>query len=396
MNKKRYISILRKCALFFWICALLSVSVSAAINPFESNLSDEDIFQKMQDLAQGSFYGNGVAPQIYPPSPSFTYKDSESGLSFTVPENWIESPMSEERTYIDAKFTSRIDDSICIVFCSENLYESEAFQTELSLMEKLSISSQMIDNDFFSVAEIAEMYGCAEHEISLVSYGENDYYSAKVIATTTVDGTPLSVPMVSLLRLENGYMYYFQFVDYGEDMYFEDFKSLVSSAEYPQFEDDGITAKGLATYIPVIFFSLVATLVAYGAFPLIFAKTRKKFLTKKKYTLLCFGVNFLIMLFFIAVNGSSSGGPYALWTGIFSACGIKTLKRRGILDGLQPHSSTFVEVCGTENVIAISEKAPIAKKHNPIKLCHHCGESLPDDSEFCPYCGTKLILDNTS
>ena len=51
--------------------------------------------------------------------------------------------------------------------------------------------------------------------------------------------------------------------------------------------------QGPAAYIPVILVSLVVTVVAYGAFPFIFARARKKVITKKKYNRLCYGFNIL-------------------------------------------------------------------------------------------------------
>lgn len=94
--------------------------------------------------------------------------------------------------------------------------------------------------------------------------------------------------------------------------------------------------QGPAVYIPVILISLIITIVAYGAFPLIFSRARKKVVTRKKYNILCYCVNFLVMMVFIAINGEpSSGGPYLLWTWVFSSSGIKTLKKRRVLDGFQ-------------------------------------------------------------
>ena len=97
--------------------------------------------------------------------------------------------------------------------------------------------------------------------------------------------------------------------------------------------------QGPAVYIPLLLISLLVTLVAYGAFPLIFARVRKASITKKKYNLICFGVNLLIMILFIALNGSSSGAPYVLWTWVFSAAGLKTLESKGVLEHPQPKAA---------------------------------------------------------
>lgn len=81
----------------------------------------------------------------------------------------------------------------------------------------------------------------------------------------------------------------------------------------------------------ILLISLVLTLFVYGAFPVIFAKTRKKPITKKKYRILCYGINSIGILFFIVFNEAASAGPYLLWTWIFSKYGIKTLESKGLL-----------------------------------------------------------------
>ena len=53
---------------------------------------------------------------------------------------------------------------------------------------------------------------------------------------------------------------------------------------------------------------------------------------QKRYNFLCYGVNFLVMILFIWANGEASGGPYLLWTWIFTRSGIKKLESRGMLD----------------------------------------------------------------
>ena len=122
----------------------------------------------------------------------------------------------------------------------------------------------------------------------------------------------------------------------------------------------------------VLILSLIVTLFVYGAFPIIFAKLRKTPITQKKYTLLCFGINFIGLIFFIVLNGSASGGPYLLWTWVFSSFGTKTLKQRELLLNASP-----------------TEAAPPAKKES-IRFCRKCGTELGDDSRFCRKCGTEV------
>ena len=159
--------------------------------------------------------------------------------------------------------------------------------------------------------------------------------------------------------------------------------------------------QGPAAYIPVILVSLVVTVVAYGAFPFIFARARKKVITKKKYNRLCYGFNILVMIMFIALNGEpSSGGPYLLWTWVFSASGVKTLKNRGVLEGFQhfdyTQTSTYQasQVMGSDIALETEEKAetsPVQEEKPPICFCRKCGFELIEGSEFCSSCGTAVI-----
>ena len=154
-----------------------------------------------------------------------------------------------------------------------------------------------------------------------------------------------------------------------------------------------------AVYIPVILISFLVTLVAYGAFPLIFARKRKDVISKKKYKGLCYCINGFVMLLFVAVNGASSGGPYFLWTGMFSAMGINTLKDRGVLEGFHTsdcaRGSTYQASPTMGSDIALetdaTEPLPIPEGLPPIRFCRKCGFELIAGSEFCSKCGTAVI-----
>lgn len=90
--------------------------------------------------------------------------------------------------------------------------------------------------------------------------------------------------------------------------------------------------QGPSVYMPYILVSLAVTLAAYGAFPLILARARKRAVTKKRYRASCFGFNLLVLIAFCFINGGfSSWAPYILWTAVFSGVGVKMLGRRGVL-----------------------------------------------------------------
>lgn len=140
--------------------------------------------------------------------------------------------------------------------------------------------------------------------------------------------------------------------------------------------------QGPAVYGPILLLSLVITVLAYGAFPFIFAKARNTLITKKKYRGLCYGINAAVMVLFIIINGeASSAGPCILWTAVFSSWGMRILNNKGLI---------------TENANAPSNHAYVTEQHSPksdvgnIRFCRECGEKLIDNSRFCQKCGTNI------
>ena len=170
----------------------------------------------------------------------------------------------------------------------------------------------------------------------------------------------------------------------------------------------------------------ILTIFVYGAFPCIFAKTTKKSITKKKYKRLCYGLNIIGMVFFVFLNGAASGGPYLLWTCIFSNYGVKTLNSRGLLkDNEQPNglNNGELENDSYENVEESTEKLQqnpdldidkmspqeaaeylvaeqLGEKYIPennriennktkVKYCSQCGSQIDPVTKKCTGCGKQ-------
>ena len=160
---------------------------------------------------------------------------------------------------------------------------------------------------------------------------------------------------------------------------------------------------------------LVITILAYGAFPFLFAKTRTTSITKKKYRWLCFGINFVIMLCFVAMNGgATSGAAYLLWTWLFSRYGIKVLGLKGLMTDSEyleedPNRLTECKSCGyrdknffnacprcgkyAKQYVYLNEAPPV--ETDKIHVCHKCGEKLVENSRFCCKCGAEITDDQT-
>lgn len=171
-----------------------------------------------------------------------------------------------------------------------------------------------------------------------------------------------------------------------------------------------------AMYMLVFLFWIIITVLAYGAFPFIFAKTRTTPITKKKYKRLCYGINVAVMFVFVFIKGGVlNGGPYFLWTWVFSRYGTTVLDSRGLFtdtDGdylpYDPNRRTECKSCGyrDENFFnACPQCGKYAKRYiyldeeptndsDKIRFCRKCGESLAENSQFCRKCGTEIIKEN--
>ena len=275
---------------------------------------------------------------------AFTYTDKDSGMTFTVPANWVEAPANEENKTVHARFTSNLENGLSIAFLCQDLYELDEYKTELSATERFLLSRDMIGNDAFTKADVAELYGCEEKDVAMVTYGGKEYYSAETVATTVSHGLTLSLPMTYLVRCENACMYAFVFNGHSSSEYFRDFENLVSSVTYPEFEDDGaIRNQTLVAYLLLAVIVLIA---------------------------LC------VLIVFICRSA------------------IRKNKAR------QTNGSMTEDLPVKTEVEPITDVSPIRMPTSPefrvsrggdsIAFCHRCGNRLMSGSRFCNRCGTKV------
>ena len=169
--------------------------------------------------------------------------------------------------------------------------------------------------------------------------------------------------------------------------------------------------------------ALLLTAIYYGLFPIIFSLVRKKPITKKKYNLLCYGINFVLMIVIQSAEASSySAAPYAIWTLIASSIGSAFLKNKAVLctslpakqatkviENNQPISQptiiqTAVEPSPQEppehensiqQTVSPQKTVRLTPIVSPSIYCFACGKALPANSHFCQHCGmdqTKGIL----
>lgn len=158
--------------------------------------------------------------------------------------------------------------------------------------------------------------------------------------------------------------------------------------------------QGPGVYLPVLVVSLLITMAAYSAYPLLYAYCQNEPITAKKFRRRCYLGNLVPMLFFFLFNGGSSGVPYILWTSVFSAVGKNILDRRNLLedsdDFVSDQPETPIIDTKLENEDELQQETIVAT--DPVKptkgkqrYCKFCGSSIDRDTKKCTGCGKQYF-----
>ena len=185
--------------------------------------------------------------------------------------------------------------------------------------------------------------------------------------------------------------------------------------------------------------ALFIAVLAYGAFPTIFAICKPK-ISVKSYRWICFLVNFIVYLCFALIGGNYNAAPYVLWTLVF--CSIfkrflpeiehpidyskmekKTFdevsssvpeevleqceSKRGRREGIKQVAESFAKdgKIPLEYVPALVEEymkpvnhvvkkqtieEPVVEKESGVCYCRFCGAKITEEDKFCRSCGAEL------
>ena len=158
---------------------------------------------------------------------AFIYTDSDSGVKFTVPANWVEDEFNEEREFLDAKFASTKEDGLIMVFSSTDAW------SEMSSADKVGLTRSDINNSMLSKSDVAEIYGTTEDKVSLYMYNGVEYYKCESTANKEMYGLSLDITMNHFLHVKDGWIYTFQFGGTSDHKLYSDFEKLIRSVEYP-------------------------------------------------------------------------------------------------------------------------------------------------------------------
>ena len=306
--------------------------------------------------------------ESYSDTPAFLYKDEKTGTEFTVPANWIQEELSEDREYLDVKFISNKESGVSILYGSTDIW------AEISSGEETGLSRSDINNSIFTSDEIAEMMGAANGTVSLVQYGGEEYYKYTATSSSSTYGINIKLIITWLIRIENGYLYFFQFSGDDSSTFYDDFESLLESVKYSRaantsplsdFSKFGIFDIVASLIITIAVYSVPIVIYRYGILRHPVEKKRAK-----KISIIYGIISFIGMSALISAlnkNGSASGA-ILLWSWV---------NYRILIGGKESQSGSIPDNNFSNN-----------------GYCKWCGAKLINGSNFCSNCGEKIEKDS--
>lgn len=196
----------------------------------------------LQSVVDSAVFGKQSAGgSTSEPSKTFDYKDSKTGLKFTVPAGWKEEPLSKKRETIDVKFVSEG------AAFAEIMYGSIDMWSSIPESDRAGMNRSDVNNTLFSLEDISVMMGSyssgtttiSYNDITTVTYNGSEYFCLK--ANTSSSG--ITIPMTQLMKIDNGYIYLFQYYGDRTGENYNGFESLLKSIVYS-------TPQASATAIP--------------------------------------------------------------------------------------------------------------------------------------------------
>lgn len=166
-----------------------AVSITMQSNSGAIDQSKEAVLNGIVDSTK--FVSVPLDLSDYSKTENCLYKDNNTGVEFTLPENWVESELLKERKYIDVKFTYNSDPEICILYGSFN------FMDEIPENERKGYNRQSINNSMFSEADLAEMMNISPGDVQKETFGGKEYFKFVSHQASPVYGIELEVYVTS-------------------------------------------------------------------------------------------------------------------------------------------------------------------------------------------------------
>lgn len=182
-------------------------------------------------------------------SSEFKYTDSSTGISFTVPKNWVEGSLSKKRKVLKACFESEKENGTQIYYGSFDLWNNMPSFLKLG-HKREDLDTKTIYKALFGLSDDdwtkninltnSSIIDSANIEdVRIVFRKGKDYILFSTTSTSSSDLGSLTLSMDTYAYVEDGIFYEWQCDAFSTNPIYNDFLSLIDSAEYP-------SPKGLA------------------------------------------------------------------------------------------------------------------------------------------------------
>lgn len=377
---------------------------------------------------------------------SNTYKDSTTGISFTIPHGWSQVPLTEEREYIKVKYLPESNDGASIQFGCADIWD------KMSDSDKVGCSRSDINHsstiDSYTKEEILQMlgYDSLGAKIDTVYYDGIEYLKIAADTEMSVFNVSANVRMIILLRIDNGYWYQFVYGDMDGKSHFQEFEAMMNSVEYPTSTKTSYKNIDTNNYgnqqldFSNLFLSVLITITIYSL-PIIIYRygIKKRALSEKKAKKITFIYGTIAFFVMAILLGGAPGGAIILWSfvnykvlttpnkndngtkhevsddGINLETHLKEVNKENIEiaeneveedevfvggfvveeieeTGLEKESTIETKL-NKEHPVIVEEIIEI-KNHPKVLFCRKCGTRLLDDSDFCHKCGLRVIKED--
>lgn len=163
---------------------------------------------------------------------STAYTDSTTGVSFTVPDGWVETALGEEREIIKVKYTHETEDGSSIMFGYGDMWE------QLTEDERVGYTREDLNHDamreIFSNEELADALGLNTEGsiIEEVSYNWKEYVKISSTSQISIASYSTDITLIYLIHIQEGYMFMFCYGYMGENIHGQEFETFMNNVKY--------------------------------------------------------------------------------------------------------------------------------------------------------------------
>lgn len=183
------------------------------------------IFLAVLSLAFFSFYvfaDNETASVVS--GDGIFYEDQESGVSFTVPAGWTETPLSKARQFIDVKYTNDSNRDLMLMFGATDLWEAVPSSYKVGKSRSDYNDNTFSVNDLGDILQIIDTKNIIEKEFNGIHF-----YIFDTTQEQQVMGMTITINTTHAFHMENGWAYWFQLTHTNSDDVTEELEKIVET-----------------------------------------------------------------------------------------------------------------------------------------------------------------------